>query len=154
MRWPACPFVLRLHPAIVIVEFGGNDGLRGLPVDQTRSNLDQVLTGLEKAQVKIVLAGITLPPDYGPDYIRSFDQIFRDLAAQAPRGLCAHALQESGPCSRNDPGRRHPSHRQRFRDHRRHAFPRAQAVAAQVNLSPLHARDSNSRDRSRLLVIC
>jgi acyl-CoA thioesterase-1 len=76
------PFVLRLHPAIVIVEFGGNDGLRGLPVDQTRSNLDQVLTGLEKAQVKIVLAGITLPPDYGPDYIRSFDQVFRDLAAR------------------------------------------------------------------------
>jgi acyl-CoA thioesterase-1 len=76
------PFVLRLHPAIVIVEFGGNDGLRGLPVDQTRSNLDQVLTGLEKAHVEIVLAGITLPPDYGPDYIRSFDRIFRDLAAR------------------------------------------------------------------------
>ena len=76
------PYVLRLHPAIVIVEFGGNDGLRGLPVDQTRNNLDQVLTGLEKAHVKIVLAGITLPPDYGPDYIRSFDRIFRDLAAR------------------------------------------------------------------------
>ena len=76
------PYVLRLHPAIVIVEFGGNDGLRGLPVDQTRSNLDQVLAGLEKAHVKILLAGITLPPDYGPDYIRSFDRIFRDLAAK------------------------------------------------------------------------
>lgn len=76
------PFVLRLHPAIVIVEFGGNDGLRGLPVDQTRSNLDQVLTGLADAHVKTLLAGITLPPDYGPDYIRSFDQIFRDLAAK------------------------------------------------------------------------
>src|ERR1035441_10672933 len=76
------PNVLRLHPAIVIVEFGGNDGLRGLPVDQTRSNLDQVLTGLEKAHVKILLAGITLPPDYGQDYIQSFDKIFRDLAAK------------------------------------------------------------------------
>ena len=76
------PYVLQLHPAIVIVEFGGNDGLRGLPVDQTQSNLDQVLTGLEKAHVKIVLAGITLPPDYGPDYIRSFDRIFRDLAVR------------------------------------------------------------------------
>jgi acyl-CoA thioesterase I len=76
------PYVLRLHPAIVIVEFGGNDGLRGLPVDQTRANLDQVLTGLEKAHVKILLAGITLPPDYGRDYIRSFDAIFRDLAAK------------------------------------------------------------------------
>jgi acyl-CoA thioesterase-1 len=76
------PSVLRLHPAIVIVEFGGNDGLRGLPVNETRANLDQVLTSLEKAHVKILLAGITLPPDYGPDYIRTFDQIFRDLAAK------------------------------------------------------------------------
>ena len=76
------PNVLRLHPSIVIVAFGGNDGLRGLPVDQTRSNLDQVLAGLEKAHVKILLAGITLPPDYGQDYIQSFNKIFRDLAAK------------------------------------------------------------------------
>jgi acyl-CoA thioesterase I len=76
------PFVLRMHPAVVIVEFGGNDGLRGVPVAESRSNLDQVLTALEKAHVKILLAGITLPPDYGPDYIRSFNQMFRDLAAR------------------------------------------------------------------------
>jgi acyl-CoA thioesterase I len=75
------PLVLRQHPDIVVVEFGGNDGLRGLPVTETRSNLDQILTALEKAHVKIVLAGITLPTEYGPDYIRSFQQIFRDLAA-------------------------------------------------------------------------
>ena len=75
-------YVVELHPAVVIVEFGGNDGLRGLPVAETRGNLDQLLTQLEKARVKIVLAGITLPPDYGPDYIRSFQQIFRDLAAR------------------------------------------------------------------------
>jgi acyl-CoA thioesterase I len=74
------PFLLRLHPAIVVVEFGGNDGLRGLPVDQSRSNLDQVLLGLQNARIKIVLAGITLPPDYGPDYIKSFDQMFEELA--------------------------------------------------------------------------
>jgi len=76
------PYILRLHPAIVIVEFGGNDGLRGLPVSDTRNNLDQILTALEMAHIKILLAGITLPPDYGPDYIRSFDAIFRDLAAK------------------------------------------------------------------------
>ena len=76
------PYVLRLHPAVVIVEFGGNDGLRGLPVEQSRSNLDQVLTALDNAHVKVLLAGITLPPDYGPDYIKSFDQIFRDLAVR------------------------------------------------------------------------
>jgi acyl-CoA thioesterase-1 len=76
------PYIIRLHPAVVIVEFGGNDGLRGLPIAQTRSNLDQVLTALQNVHVKILLAGITLPPDYGPDYIRSFDAMFRDLAAK------------------------------------------------------------------------
>jgi acyl-CoA thioesterase-1 len=67
---------------VVIVEFGGNDGLRGLPPDVTRRNLDTVLTAFENAHIKVLLAGITLPPDYGPDYIHSFDQTFRDLAAQ------------------------------------------------------------------------
>jgi acyl-CoA thioesterase-1 len=75
------PTVLRVHPEIVIVEFGGNDGLRGLPLDQSRRNLDQVLTTLQAAHVKILLAGITLPPNYGPDYIRQFEEVFRDLAA-------------------------------------------------------------------------
>jgi acyl-CoA thioesterase-1 len=74
--------VLLLHPQVVIVEFGGNDGLRGLPPEQTRRNLDQVLTALETAHIKILLAGITLPPNYGSEYIRSFEQVFRDVAAQ------------------------------------------------------------------------
>ncbi|MGP8270957.1 MAG: arylesterase [Terracidiphilus sp.] len=74
--------ILLLHPAVVIVEFGGNDGLRGLPPDQTRRNLDQVLTTLENAHIKILLAGITLPPNYGKDYIKQFEQIFRDLVAK------------------------------------------------------------------------
>jgi len=76
------PYVLQMHPSIVIVEFGGNDGLRGLPIADSRHNLDQVLTSLENAHVKILLAGITLPPDYGPDYIHSFEQMFRELAAR------------------------------------------------------------------------
>jgi acyl-CoA thioesterase-1 len=74
--------ILELHPEIVIVEFGGNDGLRGLPTDQTRKNLDTVLTTLESAHIKILLAGITLPPDYGPDYIHAFEQVFSGLAAR------------------------------------------------------------------------
>ena len=74
--------VLNLHPDIVIVEFGGNDGLRGLPLDQSRRNLDTVLKTLQNAHIKVLLAGITLPPNYGPDYISSFDQLFRELAAK------------------------------------------------------------------------
>jgi acyl-CoA thioesterase I len=76
------PAILLLHPEIVIVEFGGNDGLRGLPPDQTRRNLDQVLSAFEAAHIKILLAGITLPPNYGADYIHSFEATFRDLAAK------------------------------------------------------------------------
>ena len=74
--------ILQLHPEIVIVEFGGNDGLRGLPLAQTERNLDQVVTTLEASHIKILLAGITLPPNYGSDYIHQFEQVFRDLAAK------------------------------------------------------------------------
>jgi acyl-CoA thioesterase-1 len=74
--------VLQVHPQVVIVEFGGNDGLRGIPPDQTRQNLDTVLTTLENAHIKVLLAGITLPPNYGPDYIQAFETMFRDLAAR------------------------------------------------------------------------
>jgi acyl-CoA thioesterase-1 len=74
--------VLAHKPRIVIVEFGGNDGLRGLPVETTRANLDQMVATLQKSGAKVILAGMTLPPNYGPDYIRTFEQIYRDLAAK------------------------------------------------------------------------
>ncbi|HEU5351920.1 MAG TPA: arylesterase [Terracidiphilus sp.] len=76
------PTVLRLHPSVVIVEFGGNDGLRGLPLSATRQNLDIVLTTLLHAHIRVLLGGITLPPNYGPDYVHAFDQVFRQAAAR------------------------------------------------------------------------
>jgi acyl-CoA thioesterase I len=79
------PAVLALHPNVVIVEFGGNDGLRGLPMDQTRRNLDHILTALDSAHIHVLLAGITLPPNYGADYIHSFEQVYRAVAAAHPR---------------------------------------------------------------------
>lgn len=72
--------VLALHPRIVVVEFGGNDGLRGLPISTTRENLDQIVSGISKAGVKVVLAGITLPPNYGADYIQQFNETYTMLA--------------------------------------------------------------------------
>ena len=74
--------IVAQHPALVIVEFGGNDGLRGLPLDQTQHNLDAVLTTIESAHIRVLLAGITLPPNYGPDYVHQFDKVFVDLAAK------------------------------------------------------------------------
>jgi acyl-CoA thioesterase-1 len=73
--------VLGLQPAIVIVELGGNDGLRGLPVSASRSNLEQIIVTLQKAGIRVVLAGMTLPPNYGADYIREFEKMYKDLAA-------------------------------------------------------------------------
>ena len=74
--------VLMQRPVIVVVEFGGNDGLRGLPIADTRANLDRIVAAIKDSGAQVVLAGISLPPDYGPDYIKSFDQTFRDLAAK------------------------------------------------------------------------
>jgi acyl-CoA thioesterase I len=73
---------LRLKPVLVIVAFGGNDGLRGLPIASTRENLDRIVSTLLKSGAKVVLGGITLPPNYGPDYIRQFNQTYALLAAK------------------------------------------------------------------------
>ena len=74
------PGILALHPAVVLVEFGGNDGLRGLPIADTRANLDLIVATLQRSGARVALAGITLPPDYGPDYIRQFNQTYTLLA--------------------------------------------------------------------------
>jgi acyl-CoA thioesterase-1 len=74
--------VVRLQPRVTIVEFGGNDGLRGLPIDTTRNNLEQMIQTLQGAGSQVVLAGMTLPPNYGPDYIQPFQKIYLDLAAK------------------------------------------------------------------------
>jgi acyl-CoA thioesterase I len=74
------PAVLAVHPAIVILEFGGNDGLRGLPVASAQKNLATMVEALRKGGAQIVLAGMTLPRNYGPEYIRSFEQVYIDLA--------------------------------------------------------------------------
>jgi acyl-CoA thioesterase-1 len=63
-------------PAVVIVEFGGNDGLRGLRIEDSRANMDKIVATLEASGTRVVLAGITLPPDYGPDYIRQFNETY------------------------------------------------------------------------------
>ncbi len=74
------PTILALHPQVVVVEFGGNDGLRGIDVARTRANLTEVVRRLLAAKIHVLLVGITLPPNYGPDYVRSFQQVFADVA--------------------------------------------------------------------------
>jgi acyl-CoA thioesterase-1 len=85
---------LRLKPVLVIVAFGGNDGLRGLPIATTRANLDQIVVTLLHSGAKVVLGGITLPRNYGPDYIRQFDQTYVLLAAKYHVPLLPFLLQD------------------------------------------------------------
>ena len=72
--------IIAMKPALVVVEFGGNDGLRGLRIEDSRANLDRIVSTLKASGTKIVLAGITLPPDYGPDYIKQFNETYALLA--------------------------------------------------------------------------
>lgn len=74
------PWVLNSKPEFVILELGGNDGLRGLSLDQTKTNLDQIIKQLRQAGVKVVLAGMKLPPNYGKDYATGFEAIYPVLA--------------------------------------------------------------------------
>ena len=85
--------VLALHPALVVVEFGGNDGLRGVPIADTRANLDQILSTLQRSGTRIALAGITLPPSYGQDYIHQFDETYTVLAKKYRVPLLPFLLQ-------------------------------------------------------------
>jgi acyl-CoA thioesterase-1 len=85
--------IVAMHPAVVVVEFGGNDGLRGLPIEDSRANLDKIVSTLKASGTKVVLAGITLPPDYGPDYIRQFDDTYTLLARKYKVPLLPFLLQ-------------------------------------------------------------
>ncbi|SRR5579883_1883706 len=71
-----------LKPSLVLLELGGNDGLRGMPLASTRANLEQMIAAFQGAGAKVVLAGMTLPPNYGPEYVSGFQKIYKDLAAE------------------------------------------------------------------------
>ena len=76
------PWVLKSKPAVVILELGANDGLRGLSIEQTTKNLTLIIQQLQEAKVSVVLAGMKLPPNYGQDYTRGFESIYPALAKQ------------------------------------------------------------------------
>lgn len=73
-------WILNNKPAIVILESGANDGLRGLKLEETRRNLGQIIEQFQQAGVMVVLAGMKLPPNYGQDYTAGFEAIYPALA--------------------------------------------------------------------------
>jgi acyl-CoA thioesterase-1 len=75
------PALLAAHkPAIVVLELGGNDGLRGGNLESTRANLDAMVAAAQRAGAKPLLIGMKLPPNYGAAYVREFDALFADVA--------------------------------------------------------------------------
>jgi acyl-CoA thioesterase I len=77
------PRALATHrPSIVIVELGGNDGLRGLPIADIRRNLESILQLSHEAGARILLVGMRVPPNYGGTYARQFDDLFPELARE------------------------------------------------------------------------
>jgi len=83
-------------PKIVILELGGNDGLRGIPASITQANLAQMIEAFQGAGATVVLAGMSLPPNYGADFIGKFEAVYKELAAKYHVTLIPFLLQGVG----------------------------------------------------------
>jgi acyl-CoA thioesterase-1 len=81
------------QPQLVILQLGANDGLRGLPVKDARGNLATMIQDIQKRQARVLLAGIVMPPNYGPRYADSFAAMYPDLAGQFDVALIPFLLE-------------------------------------------------------------
>jgi len=80
-------------PAVVILELGANDGLRGLPVAELKKNLGAMIERAHAAGARVLLVGMKLPPNYGPDYTRSFEDAYAELAKRYRTALLPFLLE-------------------------------------------------------------
>lgn len=89
-------WVLRQRVDIFVLELGANDGLRGLPVEQTEKNLQAIIDKVKAKNpgVRIVIAGMMIPPNMGPDYARSFQKVFPRLASRNDATLIPFLLED------------------------------------------------------------
>jgi acyl-CoA thioesterase-1 len=89
------PRLLETHrPAIVLIELGGNDGLRGLPVDVTRRNLSDMIEQSQAAGARVIVAEMRIPPNYGRTYTEKFNETYRTLQQRYGIVLLPFVLQE------------------------------------------------------------
>jgi acyl-CoA thioesterase-1 len=77
-RLPAA--LKQFKPSIVVIELGANDGLRGLPTDAMKNNLEKMIQASKQAGAQVVLLGMLIPPNYGPKYTNGFKAAFLDLS--------------------------------------------------------------------------
>ena len=83
----------RNKPAVVVIELGANDGLRGLPLSQSRANLDRMIGASKKAGAKVLLIGMRMPPNLGREYTQGFSDNFAALAKQQGIALLPFLLE-------------------------------------------------------------
>lgn len=72
----------RARPSVLVVALGANDGLRGLPAAQLKTNLGRILDAAKARKANVLLVGMRLPPNYGPKYTAEFDAVFAELARE------------------------------------------------------------------------
>ncbi len=84
---------LKLEPKVTLLELGGNDGLRGIYLAKSRDNLMQISRRLEAKGSKVVLLGITLPRNYGADYVQDFESMYKGLAVNMKYPFMPFVLQ-------------------------------------------------------------
>ncbi|MEJ2059071.1 MAG: arylesterase [Gammaproteobacteria bacterium] len=82
----------RSRPSIVIIELGGNDGLRALPLSDMRDNLERLIRLAQKQGARVLLIGVRLPPNYGETYTRQFERIYPQVAKATGAKLVPHLL--------------------------------------------------------------
>jgi acyl-CoA thioesterase-1 len=103
-------WALKSKPAVVILELGGNDGLRGLSLKETKTNLERMIEEFQRASVVVVLAGMKLPPNYGADYTSGFQAIYPALAKKYRLKLIPFFLDKvAGSQALNQPDGIHPT---------------------------------------------
>ena len=86
----------RHRPAVVIVELGGNDGLRGLSSAQMKDNLAAIVSSAQQAGARVLLVGMKVPPNYGPDYGERFERVFVELQKRYGTALVPFLLEGFG----------------------------------------------------------
>ncbi|MDE3011332.1 MAG: arylesterase [Pseudomonadota bacterium] len=86
----------RVRPAVVILELGGNDALRGLPLADSRRNLEAMATMVEAHHARLLVVGVALPPNFGDDYTGEFARLFSTLAARHHAALLPNLVESLG----------------------------------------------------------
>ena len=103
-------WLLQSNPDFLILALGGNDGLRGIPIEKIKENLVKVVVAAQSNNIPILLAGMKIPPNYGIEYSESFTNLYSQISKEYNISMIPFLLQDvGGDPSMNLPDRIHPN---------------------------------------------